>query len=138
MLVVEGDSLAVGMREPLTRLVHVSRYDAAVGRTTSEGLFRLRHVSGRIVLVSLGTNDVGHSKTWAHWRIRSLMRRGPRCVVWGLTTNNAPFNRALREIKDGRLHLVRAVKPDGGDGIHLSAHGYRVRARRFADKMKTC
>lgn len=140
---VEGDSLAVGMRAALTRRVPVAAYDAKEGRSTEAGLARLlsRDLRHKIVVVSLGTNDLGRSSSWISAQARRVVRAKPRCVIWGEirvegTTLDNRLNDGLRGVRG--IRLVSAVRPDAGDGIHLSAAGYTVRAQRFARAARGC
>ena len=141
--VVQGDSLAVGMRAALERQVPVAAYDAKIGRGTAEGvrLLAKRNLRHKIVLVSLGTNDLGRSAGWMERQVRAVARKHPRCVVWGEvrvegTTADRRLNSGIRRVSGVRL--VRAVRPAGGDGIHLTVKGYALRAKRFADAAKQC
>lgn len=141
--VVQGDSLAVGMRPALEQRINVASYNAKGGRGTDEGLRLLlrRDLRHKIVIVSLGTNDLGRSAAWMEQRVRAVVRKHPRCVVWGEvrvegTTADRRLNAGIRRVKGVRF--VRAVRPAGGDGIHLTPQGYVLRAKRFAAAAKQC
>lgn len=127
-MILAGDSLAVGMQPYLRPQIA----DIRVGRHTEDELRRLRRfdVRGKTILVSLGTNDLGHSAAWMAHEARRLLARGPRCVAWGEinvrgTTLDDRLNAGLRRT---RVHLVRAV-PTGPDGVH--PRSYAALARRF-------
>lgn len=150
-VIVEGDSLAVQMQAPLEARAPVRWYDALPGRNTHDGVVRLlarKDLRGRPVLVSLGTNDTG----WypgSTPRTASEMQRSARrvlkegaCVVWGLVridrstvdqANVSAVNRGLRQAaaENGRLHLVKALRPDSPDGVHFTEAGARDRAKEF-------
>ena len=146
-ILVQGDSLAVGMKPSLEGFVRVSDYDAEDGRSTETGLERLlvREVRGRVILLSLGTNDLYRSTRWFRARVRRVRRAvGPRgCVVWGLIRAPAfaqdarRLNEVLRANRGPRFRLVR---PNGPyvDGVHLTAAGYRLKAQRFAAAARGC
>lgn len=134
-MIVQGDSLAVGMRP----YIRAESYDARVGRRTDTGVMRLhaQHIAGKIVLISLGTNDLGRSARWMEHEARAVRALRPRCIVWGEinvrgTTLDDRLNVGLRAAK---VRLVRAVAP-GPDGVH--PRDYRVLARRFKAAAQGC
>ena len=141
---VEGDSLAWQMRPSLERRLAIESYEAAYGMPTQIGVERLlaRHVGGKIVLVSLGTNDAMLTdRPLSSRRIARQARRlvrVARCVVWSrVRITRAGFAHRQRIVNAGLervrlLHLVRPPPPDYGDGVHFSARGARTLAGRFA------
>jgi lysophospholipase L1-like esterase len=158
-VLVVGDSLAVGMRPYLGRLLPGREiiWDARSGRTTPQGLERLRlqlrHVIPRTVVVSLGTNDGPDPRRFSH-RVRQALKAIPAgaCVVWAALFRPArkgPYhalNRVLRAEtrRDARLVIVdwdravaqrRVVLPDG---LHPDAAGYRHRSSMFARAVGRC
>jgi lysophospholipase L1-like esterase len=144
-VIVNGDSLAVGMQAALEARLHPAAYNAHVGRTLAEGvaILRTRTLEGRIILISLGTNDLGRSAGYMASAVRTILKRKPACVVWGEIrvenqNGSATLNRGLRSVKDPRIRLVRAVRPDAGDGVHLTSASYERRAARFAQAARSC
>jgi lysophospholipase L1-like esterase len=151
-VLVVGDSLAVGMKPFLGELLGADvTWDARTGRTTPEGLQRLRaalrHVTPQAVVISLGTND-GTDPARFTSRLRRVLAAIPAgaCVVWA-DINRPPrkgafaaLNRVLRaEAKrDRRLVVVdwdRAVtsgKVALPDGLHPDAAGFAYRSRLVA------
>lgn len=141
---VEGDSLAVQMRPGLEARLRVSPYDAVGGQLIHAGVSRVlaRHVDGRVVLVSLGSADAllrpeeVRARDVAHEARRLL--RAARCVVWGGVRIDLPgYERPQRRVNAGlarvtRLHLVRPLRPDLGDGVHLAPASADRLAGRFA------
>ena len=79
MLIV-GDSLAVGMRPYLKRMITNRKvtFDVRHGRTTPEGLERLRDdlqfMAPQTIVVSLGTNDGSNAELFAD-RVRRLLHQ---------------------------------------------------------------
>jgi lysophospholipase L1-like esterase len=152
-VLVVGDSLAVGMRPYLGTMLGSSEvvWDARSGRTTPEGLVRLRarlrEVTPRTVVISLGTNDGPDPRRFAE-RIQRALDAIPAsaCVVW--TDINRPprkgryhgLNRTLEQAaaRDPRVVLVhwdravlhRAVSLP--DGLHPDAAGFQFRSRMVA------
>jgi lysophospholipase L1-like esterase len=152
-VLVVGDSLAVGLEPYLGRLVapRTVVWDAEAGRTTPQGLVRLRAelraVTPRAVLISLGTNDGPSPERFAD-RIRRALRAIPSgtCVVWADINRPArkgPYRRlnavlAREALRDPRLVIVgwnravarhRVLLPDG---IHPDTAGFDYRSRLFA------
>lgn len=128
-VLVEGDSLAVGMRPYL----QARYYDAQVGRSAVEGVPRLlaRNISGRIVFVSLGTNDFWRPTGWFRRQVRRVHRAvGSGCVVWGTTPNSRRLNGVLWDARGIHFKVVRHVQP-GPDGIHPTFQGYKLLAARY-------
>jgi lysophospholipase L1-like esterase len=152
-VLVVGDSLAVGMKPYLGELLGSSDvvWDARSGRTTPEGLVRLRarlrQVKPQTVVISLGTNDGPDPARFAT-RIQRALTAIPAgaCVVW--TDINRPprkgryrgLNRVLEQAaaKDPRMVLVhwdRAVLHKTvslPDGLHPDAAGFELRSRMVA------
>jgi lysophospholipase L1-like esterase len=152
-VLVVGDSLAVGMRPYLGTMLGSSEvvWDARSGRTTPEGLVRLRarlrEVAPRTVVISLGTNDGPDPRRFAG-RIQRALDAIPvsACVVW--TDINRPprkgryhgLNRILEQAAkhDPRMVLVhwdRAVLHRSvslPDGLHPDAAGFQFRSRMVA------
>jgi lysophospholipase L1-like esterase len=148
-VIVEGDSLAWQMRPAVEYRIHVRHYEAIIGLGARLGIDRVlaRHVAGRIVLVSLGTNDALYPRL-RHLSSRMIARnarrlvRVARCVVWSRVRIARPgYKRETRIANAGlervarahpRLHLIRPPPPDSGDGVHFSERGARILGSRFA------
>jgi lysophospholipase L1-like esterase len=152
-VLVVGDSLAVGMRPYLGTMLGSSEvvWDARSGRTTPEGLVRLRarlhEVTPQTVVISLGTNDGPDPQRFAE-RIQRALDAIPAsaCVVW-VDINRPPrkgryhaLNRVLERaaVDDPRMALVhwdRAVLHRSvslPDGLHPDAPGFRYRSLMVA------
>jgi lysophospholipase L1-like esterase len=152
-VLVVGDSLAVGMKPYLGELLSSSEvvWDARSGRTTPEGLTRLRarlrEVAPQTVVVSLGTNDGPDPARFAD-RIHRALAAIPTsaCIVWP-DINRPPrkgryhaLNRVLAQAaaQDPRMVLVhwdRAVLRGSvalPDGLHPDAAGFRYRSLMVA------
>jgi hypothetical protein len=160
-LLVNGDSLAVGTQPYLPR--ELARWkvtqSTAVSRHAYEGADVLRAYGPRlprVIHVSLGTNDDPRSVDAFRSAIRSVMAvAGPRrCVVWAnivrppvAGASYAGYNRALAKESRPRKNLrvvnwARMVRENSywlaGDGVHVSAEGYQVRARTVARSVRRC
>jgi lysophospholipase L1-like esterase len=152
-VLVVGDSLAVGMRPYLGTMLGSSEvvWDARSGRTTPEGLVRLRarlhEVTPHTVVISLGTNDGPDPQRFAE-RIQRALDAIPAsaCVVW-VDINRPPrkgryhgLNRVLERaaVDDPRMVLVhwdRAVLHRSvslPDGLHPDAPGFHYRSLMVA------
>ena len=158
-ILVVGDSLAVGLEPSLGELVapRAVVWDVEAGRTTPEGLVRLRAelrgVTPRAVLLSLGTNDGPHADRFRD-RIRRALRAIPSgiCVVWADIYRPArkgpyrPLNAVLgREARRDRrlviVHWSRAVvkhRVQLRDDIHPDTAGFDYRSRLFARALARC
>jgi lysophospholipase L1-like esterase len=158
-VLVVGDSLAAGLRPHLGTLLPADElvWDARSGRTTPQGLERLRRALPRarpdVVVVSLGTND-GSDPARFDDRIARVLAAVPQdaCVVWPDLHRPprkgafAGLNRVLRRhaAADVRVRLVRwreavvrgrVVLPDG---LHPDDAGYATRARMVAAAVGRC
>jgi lysophospholipase L1-like esterase len=158
-VLVVGDSLAVGIRPHLPALLpgDALTFDVRSGRTTPQGLDRLRAARRRldpdVVVVSLGTNDGADPARFVA-RIAKVLALVPdeACVVWPDIHRPprkgafAALNRVLRALPeaDPRVHVVRwreavatgrVVLPDG---LHPDAAGYERRARMVAAAVRRC
>ena len=152
-VLVVGDSLAVGLEPYLGPLVAPRQvvWDARGGRTTPQGLVRLRaelrSVAPAAVLISLGTND-GPRPARFRSRIRRALRAIPAgtCVVWA-DLHRPRWKGAYRRLnavleqearRDPRLIVVRwsrAVERRRvhlRDGIHPDAAGFDYRSELYA------
>ena len=108
-----------------------------------------------VVIVSLGTNDDPRFVTgFGRGLERILAAAGPeRCVVWttiarppAVGASYAGYNRALRRVASQRRNLVVVdwaamvrAHPQWlrGDGVHVTATGYRARAVAIATAVMT-
>ena len=160
-LFVNGDSLAVGTQPyfPGALPGWSIRTSATISRHAFEGASVLRAQGSslaRVVFVSLGTNDDPRNTSSFRSSVRSVMKVvGPdRCVVWSTIVrpsvagaSYAGYNRILKaeaaERPNLRVFRWRALlsrHPEwlGPDGVHVSAVGYRARAREIAKKITAC
>ena len=158
-VMVVGDSLATGLEPYLGQLVAPRSivWDASAGRTTPEGLVRLRAqlrvVRPSAVLISLGTNDGPHADRFRD-RIRRALRAIPPhvCIVWADLDRPArkgpyrPLNAALARAArhDHRLvlvhwhHAVASHRVRLPDHIHPDTAGFEYRSRLFAQALGRC
>lgn len=160
-LLVNGDSLAVGTGPYLPRMLRRWRVtqSTAVSRHAFEGASVMRAYGRRlprVIHLSLGTNDDPRNLSGFRLAIRSVMavagRR--RCVVWANVVrppvagaSYAGYNRVLAQESKGRSNLrvvnwARLVRQNpgwlAGDGVHVSATGYAVRAQTVARSVRRC
>jgi hypothetical protein len=160
-LLVNGDSLAVGTEPYLPRELRRWRVTQSteVSRHAFEGADVMRAYGRslpRVIHVSLGTNDDPRTVDGFRAAIREVMRvAGPRrCVVWTnivrppvAGASYAGYNRALARESRPRRNLrvvdwARMVRDNhhwlAGDGVHVSADGYRARAKAIARSVRRC
>ena len=160
-LLVNGDSLAVGTRPYLPG--ELGRWHLIQSTETSRHAFEGADVMRaygrglpRVIHVSLGTNDDPRSVSAFRAAIREVMAvAGPRrCVVWAnivrppvAGASYAAYNRALAQESKPRENLrvvnwARMVREHpywlAGDGVHVNAEGYQVRARAVARSVRRC
>jgi lysophospholipase L1-like esterase len=152
-VLVVGDSLAVGMEPYLGSMIAHGDlvWDARSGRTTPDGLERLRaHLSlmrPDVVIVSLGTNDGPDPARFMNRIHRALLAiPTTACVVWADINRPArkgPYfqlNLALHAIAATHRRLVlvswdravldhRVLLPDH---LHPDATGFLLRSRMYA------
>jgi lysophospholipase L1-like esterase len=160
-LLVNGDSLAVGTKPYLPKALRGWRVtqSASVSRHASEGADVMRSYGSslpRVIHVSLGTNDDPNQVSVFRAAIREVMQvaGSRRCVVWtnivrppAAGASYAGFNRALAAESRRRDNLrvvnwVRMVRshPEWvvGDGVHVTAEGYKARAKAVARSVRRC
>ena len=152
-VLVVGDSLARGLQPTLGSLIasHQLAWDVDGGRTTPEGIVRLRadlrSMRPAAVLISLGTNDGPHADRFRD-RIRRALRAIPAgvCIVWAdldrpprkgpYRPMNAELERAARH--DRRLvivhwhHAVATHRVELPDQIHPNPAGFAYRSHLYA------
>jgi GDSL-like Lipase/Acylhydrolase family len=160
-LLVNGDSLAVGTKPYIPRELKgwkVSQ-STAVSRHAYEGADVMRSYGRRlprVIHVSLGTNDDPSQVEGFRASVDEVMEVAGerRCVVWTNIvrppyegTSYAGYNRALAQEAGERDNLrivnwARMVRkhPEwlAEDGVHVSAAGYRARARAVARRVRLC
>lgn len=160
-LLVNGDSLAVGTRPYIPRELEGWKVEqsTSVSRHAHEGAEVLRSYGRalpRVIHVSLGTNDDPTQVASFRAAVAEVMEVAGerRCVVWTNVvrppyegTSYAGYNRALSREDRARDNLrvvnwARIVKRNpewlADDGVHVSADGYRARARAVARQVKRC
>jgi lysophospholipase L1-like esterase len=160
-LLVNGDSLAVGTKPYIPRELEGWRVkqSTAVSRHAHEGADVMRSYGRRlprVIHVSLGTNDDPSQVEGFRAAIDEVMEVAGerRCVVWTNIvrppykgTSYAAYNRALAEEASARDNLrvvnwARMVRrhPEwlAEDGVHVSAEGYKARARVVARHVRLC
>ena len=160
-LLVNGDSLAEGTRPYVPRELPGWRVtqSTAVSRHAHEGDDVLRRYGSRlprVIHVSLGTNDDPSDVDGFRASIADVMKVAgrARCVVWANIVrppyrgvSYRGYNRALSEEASRRdnlrvLNWVRMVRahPEwlADDGVHVSAAGYRARAKAVARLVRGC
>lgn len=160
-LLVNGDSLAVGTKPYIPRQLEGwrVRQSTEVSRHAYEGADVMRAFGRRlprVIHVSLGTNDDPSQVEAFRDAVNDVMEVAGerRCVVWTNIvrpayrgTSYAGYNRALEEEAGARDNLrivnwARMVRkhPEwlAEDGVHVSAAGYRARARAVARHVRLC
>jgi hypothetical protein len=160
-LLVNGDSLAVGTKRYIPRALDgwSVKQSTAVSRHAYEGADVMRSYGRRlprVIHVSLGTNDDPNQVKGFRAAIEEVMEVAGerRCVVWTNIvrppyegTSYDGYNRALSREDSARDNLrvvswARMVErhPEwlADDGVHVSAGGYRARARAVARQVKRC
>lgn len=160
-LLVNGDSLAEGTRPYIPRELPSwrVRQSTKVSRHAYEGAGIMRRYGRalpRVIHVSLGTNDDPNDVDGFRAAIGEVMdvAGARRCVVWANIVrppyrhvSYRGYNRALAREDERRDNLrvvnwVRMVRnhPEwlADDGVHVSAEGYRARARAVAKAVRSC
>jgi hypothetical protein len=160
-LLVNGDSLAEGTKPYIARQLPGWRVSqsTAVSRHAHEGDDVLRRYGSRlprVIHVSLGTNDDPGDLTGFRDAIADVMKvaGASRCVVWANVVrppyrgvSYRGYNRLLADEASRRenlrvLNWVRMVRrhPEwlAHDGVHVSAAGYRARAKAVARAVAQC
>jgi hypothetical protein len=157
-VLVLGDSLAVGMRPFLGPMLADREvvWDARTGRTTPQGLQRLRADPLRVlpttVVVSLGTNDGPDPARFAD-RIRRVLLALPpgACVVWPTIVRaprKGPYGGLDRVLRRQARRDPRFVVPAWDvavlrgevrlpDGVHPDQFGFLRRSRMIAHAIRT-
>ena len=160
-LLVNGDSLAEGTRPYIPRELPGwrVRQSTTVSRHAAEGDDVMRGYGSRlprVIHVSLGTNDDPGDVDGFRSAIADVMKvaGGGRCVVWANVVrppyrgvSYRGYNRALGAEASRRdnllvLNWVRMVRRHSewlaDDGVHVSAEGYRARAKAAARAVRRC
>jgi hypothetical protein len=160
-LLVNGDSLAEGTRPYIPPELPGWRVKQStkVSRHAYEGDDVMRRYGSRlprVIHVSLGTNDDPGNVDGFRDAIADVMKvaGARRCVVWAnivrppyRSVSYRGYNRALAEESSTRdnlrvLNWVRMVRahPEwlADDGVHVSAEGYRARAKAAARAVRRC
>ena len=161
-VLVIGDSLALGMAEPLEAALPDWRVrtDGRIGRGLAEGMRVLGEQSSApaILAFSLFTNDDPGNTRALEAAVRTTATRPGSCVVWS-TVVRPPLhgvsyetaNTLLRRLaNDPELALGLQVvdwaaevaqSPSlvaSSDGVHATPAGYRARALLFAAAIQSC
>jgi len=158
-VLVIGDSLAVGMADGLRAALPGwrVRVDGKISRPLAEGMRILGAQADvpAIVALSLFTNDDPSATSALEQAVRATATRPGGCAVWA-TIARPPYNgvsyaaanRVLERLaSDPRLRLrlvdwaaavARSPSLVAGDGVHATPDGYALRARLYADAIRSC
>lgn len=158
-VLVIGDSLAVGMADPLRASLPGWKVsiEAKISRPLATGMEILSGWSGApaILAFSLFTNDDPGATAALERAVRATAGRPGGCAVWA-TIVRPPYNgvsydaanRVLERLaSDARLNLrlvdwagLVAREPSfiAGDGVHGTPAGYRARGELFANAIRSC
>jgi hypothetical protein len=160
-VLVIGDSLAIGMTEPLRAALPGwrVRVDARIGRPLAEGMQILaaQRDPPAIIAFSLFTNDDPRATDALERAVRSTAGRRGGCVVWATivrppyqgvpyTAANELLDRlgsspelALRlRIVDWRAAVADAPSYLAPDGVHGTPAGYRALGTLYAGAIRSC
>jgi len=159
-VLVVGDSLAVGAREPLAAALPGWRIatSAETGRHTSDGVAEITGTGTlpRVLVVSLGTNDDPSAvETFTGYVQAVLNAAGPGgCVVWPNIVrppyngvSYAGYNRALARLSAANPNLfvvdwAGMIDSNPGwlasDGVHATPTGYASRGQAIAQAVQAC
>jgi hypothetical protein len=160
-LLVNGDSLAEGTRPYVPKELPDwrVRQSTKVSRHAADGddvMRRYGRSLPRVIHVSLGTNDEPGQTGAFRAAIADVMEvaGSARCVVWANIVRPPyrgvgyrGYNRVLAQEDERRdnllvLNWVRMVRrhPEwlAGDGVHVSAQGYRARANAVGRLVRRC
>ena len=151
-VVVVGDSLTVGSASTLDPLLagYQLDLDAQVGRATPGApaiVRRLGAASADVVVVALGTNDAGNGSRYESLARAVVAEASPTAhLVWVLPHRfTSEMDGVRRSVVSVLAHRPRSSTVDddalwvahpevhAGDGVHLTADGYRRRAASIAD-----
>jgi hypothetical protein len=160
-MVLVGDSLAEGVRSPLTNALSgwTLSTNARVGRPLAEGMGIVRGMSERppVLAISLFTNDAPGALDALRSAVRETITRqsGHGCVVWativrpavgGVTYARA--NQVLAELAAEDPSVMKlvpwaqqvAAHPEwlASDGVHATPAGYSARAQMYAEAARSC
>lgn len=160
-MVLVGDSLAEGVRSPLTNALSgwTLTTNARVGRPLAEGMGIVRGMSERppVLAISLFTNDAPGAVDALRSAVRETITRqsGHGCVVWativrpavgGVTYARA--NQALAGLAAENASVMKlvpwaqevAAHPEwlASDGVHATPAGYSARAQMYAQAARSC
>jgi hypothetical protein len=155
-----GDSLAVGSDPPLRSLLPGWSFktDALKSRPSSVGVAIIdrQPTLPSVLVVELGTNDSPDASGAFAARVRHVLALAgsKRCVIW-VNVHRPPyngvsyagFNRALAKqasissnlaVVDWNGLVNSGQASVGGDGVHATPAGYRVRAEAIAQALSGC
>ncbi len=155
-----GDSLGEGTQPYLSGALpgwSVSQ-SVSVSRFLPQGVSIVRNRGGlpAVIVFALGTNDDPHNVSGFRGAVESVLGIAgkTRCVVVPNIVrpavggaSYAGFNSALHELSEHHDNLrvvdwVSLVNANrgwlAGDGVHVTATGYRARARAIAEQVERC
>jgi hypothetical protein len=161
-VIVIGDSLAIGIEQPLKALLPGwrVRVDGRIGRPLAEGMQILAREPSppAIVAFSLFTNDDPGNTRALDAAVRATASRAPGCVVWSTIVRpplngvsyaaaNAVLERLASDpeitlgmkLVDWAAEVAQSpslVSPK--DGVHGTPEGYRVLAQLYAAAIQEC
>lgn len=160
-MVMIGDSLAEGIAELMPGALPgwSVRVNSRVGRGLAEGmgiLSQTRIPEGSVLAISLFTNDDPWRTAQLQTAVQETLARVgvTGCAVWATIAappvdglSYAKANRLLNRLaaSESRLRIVpwaeqTASAPQllGGDGVHPTPAGYRLRAQMYAQAARSC
>jgi lysophospholipase L1-like esterase len=121
-----GDSIAVGVSKHKTHCVSIAKTGITSSRWVANNLVRIKELSSRTVLISLGSNDFGIDTARELEKIRSAITA--ETVYWVIPYSNTKATEAVETVCMKYCDVCVAIPQISRDKIHPTASGYKLLA----------
>lgn len=122
-----GDSIAKGVAQQRPECTAYAK--VGVNSRNWNNTYLTKHLSAKVVLISLGSNDSGSINTQRELEVLRELVKGD-VVFWVLPYNKPNLHSFIRELAEDYHDVVLPIANISKDNIHPTSKGYKLLANQ--------